>query len=254
MVFKAFGEKIVLVEFKNTYKYRLSYNLMKRKIDIEQETRDFFQKVYLWMCLGLLISGLIAYIVSMNQGLVNTFLLNRLVFFGLLILQLVMVIYLVKWIKSMSADTAKIVFCLYAGTVGLTFSVIFLVFTLSSIVSIFFITSVLFAIMSMIGYFTKKDLTSIGMLLLMALIGIILASIVNMFLNNSLLDYIISWIGVIVFIGLTAYDTQRIKKQNILGNEGTDEDTKEAIMGALTLYLDFINLFLKLLRLFGKRR
>ena len=145
-------------------------------------------------------------------------------------------------------------FVLYSIVTGLTLSVIFLVYQMGSIVSIFGVTALIFAAMSIYGYTTQKDLTGIGTMALFGLFGIIIASVINLFLGNTVADTIISIIGVIVFIALTAYDTQKIKEMNVLGNEGTDDDKKEAIMGALTLYLDFINLFLKLLSLFGKRK
>jgi FtsH-binding integral membrane protein len=133
-------------------------------------------------------------------------------------------------------------------------SAIFLVFTAESIASTFFITAGTFGAMSLYGYTTKQDLTRLGSLLFMALIGLLIASLVNMFMRSTMLYWITTFAGVLIFTGLTAYDTQKIKNMNIIGNEGTDEDRKEAIMGALTLYLDFINLFLYLLRIFGKRK
>lgn len=172
----------------------------------------------------------------------------------LLLAELALVFGLSWLIKKMNSLTATIMFILYSFVTGLTLSVIFLVYQLGSIVSIFGVTAVIFTIMSIYGYYTKRDLTGIGTLAFFGLIGIIIAGIVNLFVQNTLADFIISAIGVVVFIALTAYDTQKIKSMNILGNEGTEEDKKEVIMGALTLYLDFINLFLKLLRLFGKRR
>jgi hypothetical protein len=157
-------------------------------------------------------------------------------------------------IRRMNATTATAIFIGYSLLNGLTLSSIFLLYTSSSIASTFFITAGTFAVFALVGYTTKSDLTRLGSLLFMAVIGIIIASVVNMFLGSSQLDYIISFVGVLVFTGLVAYDTQKIKEMNIIGNEGTDEDRKEAIMGALTLYLDFINLFIFLLRLFGDRK
>jgi FtsH-binding integral membrane protein len=147
-----------------------------------------------------------------------------------------------------------VAFIIYSIVSGLTLSVIFLVYTIASIIATFFITAGVFGAMSAYGYFTKRDLTTMGNLLIMALLGLIIASVVNLFYFNSLLDWVITYAGVVIFVGLTAYDTQKIKNGNIIGNAGTDEDKKEAIMGALTLYLDFINLFLKLLRIFGKKK
>jgi uncharacterized protein len=171
-----------------------------------------------------------------------------------MLVELGLVIGLSWGIHKMNAITAIILFVLYSIITGLTLSVIFLVYQLGSIVSIFGVTAVIFAAMSLYGYTTKKDLTGIGTMALFGLLGIIVASLVNLWLKNSMADMIISIIGVVIFVALTAYDTQKIKNMNILGNEGTEEDTKEAVIGALTLYLDFINLFLKLLSLFGKRK
>ena len=150
----------------------------------------------------------------------------------------------------MNALTAMLLFILYAFMTGLTLSVIFLVYQLGSIVTIFGVTALIFGAMSLYGYQTKRDLTGIGTMAIFGLFGIVIAGLVNLFFQSSLANFIISAIGVVVFIGLTAYDTQKIKSMNIIGNEGTDEDRKEAIIGALTLYLDFINLFLDLLSLF----
>lgn len=221
---------------------------------ISEETKRFFQKVYAWMFLGLIISGATAFWISSDESLYKIILFNKLIFFSLLIGELLLVIGLVWLVKRISANLAIIMFAIYCFVTGLTLSVIFLVYTINSIGQVFFITAGMFGIMSAYGYFTNKDLTTMGQLAIMALFGIIIAGIINIFLKNTFLDFILACIGVVIFVGLTAYDTQKIKKENIIGNEGTDEDTKESIMGALTLYLDFINLFLKLLRLLGKRR
>lgn len=223
-------------------------------IDQVSETRLFFQKVYAWMFGGLIVSGLTAFIVANNPTYYEVILLNQAVFYSLIIFELILVISLVSLVKKMSANLAIAMFFLYCFVTGLTLSVIFLVFTIESIWQIFMITAGMFGAMSLFGFYTKKDLTGFGQIMIMGLFGIVIASIVNLFANNSMADYIISIVGVVVFTGLTAYDTQKIKDKNILGNNGTEEDTKESIMGALDLYLDFINLFLKLLRLFGKRR
>ena len=206
------------------------------------------------MFLGLIISGITAYWVASDPSLYKFILLNEGIFYSLLIGELALVFGLVWLMKRISANIAIFMFLLYCFMTGLTLSVIFLVFTIESIGLAFFITACMFGIMSIYGYFTKTDLTQIGQVLIMGLFGIIIAGLVNLFLRNTLIDYIVSFIGVIIFTGLTAYDTQKIKKINIIGNEGTPEDTKESIMGALELYLDFVNLFLSLLRLLGKRR
>jgi FtsH-binding integral membrane protein len=145
-------------------------------------------------------------------------------------------------------------FFLYAIINGVTLSVIFFAFTADSIFYVFLIAASMFMAMAAYGYYTKKDLTSWGSLLMMGVIGLLVAGIVNIFLRSDLFGMVTSSIGVLIFVGLTAYDTQKIKELNVIGNEGTDDDKKEAIMGALTLYLDFINLFLYLLRLLGNRR
>jgi|TARA_B110000467_G_C18202962_1_gene412910 FtsH-binding integral membrane protein len=172
----------------------------------------------------------------------------------LIIAQIGLVFWLASRVMQMGVSQATGVFLLYAGLTGITFSTLFVVYTSASITSTFLVTAGTFGAMSLYGYTTKKDLTSWGSFLFMGLIGLIIASVVNMFMQNSMMSTIISYAGVLIFVGLTAYDTQKIKEMNIIGNEGTDEDTKEAIRGALTLYLDFINLFLMLLRLMGDRR
>lgn len=221
--------------------------------DSAGEMQRFMQHVYGWMAFALVISGGIAYYVVHDATLL-TWIFDRGLFMPLLLAELALVFGLSWGIKKMNAMTATIMFILYSFVTGLTLSVIFLVYQLGSIVSIFGVTAVIFTAMSVYGYYTKRDLTGIGTLAFFGLIGIIIAGLVNLFVQNTIADFIISAIGVVVFIALTAYDTQKIKAMNIIGNEGTDEDKKEVIMGALTLYLDFINLFLKLLRLFGKRR
>ncbi|MBT3720191.1 Bax inhibitor-1/YccA family protein [archaeon] len=227
---------------------------MHHKLQIEQETQRFFTKVFGWMFLGLLLSGFTAYYVSITPAILAIIFSSQIVFFGLLIVELVLVISLSAFIKKVSATLATFLFLLYSFVTGLTLSVIFLVYTIESINLVFFITGGMFGLMSFIGYTTKMDLTKFGPILFMGLLGIIIAGFANLFLRNSMLDFIVTIIGVIIFTALTAYDIQRIKKTNIIGNEGTEEDHKEAIIGALTLYLDFINLFLKLLRLTGKRK
>lgn len=218
------------------------------------ENARFIQKVYSWMTIGLLLTAIVAYFVSVTPEARNLIFSSRWVFYALLIAELGAVIYLSAMISKMRASTATFVFLGYSVLSGVTFSAIFLAFTLSSIGMTFAITAGMFGIMSLYGYVTKTDLTTVGNIAFMGLIGIILASLVNLFFQNSTADWIITYVGIIVFVALTAYDTQKIKQYNIIGNEGTEEDHKESIMGALTLYLDFVNLFLKLLNLFGKRR
>lgn len=218
------------------------------------ENARFIQRVYSWMTIGLLLTAVVAYFVAITPEAINLIFSNRWVFYILLLAELGAVIYLSTMISKMSASTATFVFLGYSILSGITFSAIFLAFTLSSIGMTFAITAGMFGIMSLYGYVTKTDLTTVGNIAFMGLIGIILASLVNLFFQNPMADWIITYIGIIVFVALTAYDTQKIKEYNIIGNEGTEDDHKESIMGALTLYLDFVNLFLKLLNLFGKRR
>lgn len=222
--------------------------------EIKREQASFMTKVYGWMSLALLVTGLVAVYVASNPNLVAAIFGNKLVFWGLIIGELFLVGYLSAAVHKMSANVATAVFIGYSALNGLTMSFIFLIYTAESIGSTFFITGATFAIMSIYGYVTKKDLTAIGSLLMMALIGMIIASLVNMFFKNEMLYWITTYAGILIFTGLIAYDTQKIKEMNIIGNEGTEEDRKEAVMGALSLYLDFINLFLLLLRVFGRTK
>ncbi len=220
----------------------------------EIESREFIQKVYAWMSVGLAVTGGCALYMASDPRMIMALVQNKFLFYGLLIAQLGLVIGLSGWINKMEVGTARFVFLFYAALTGVTMSVIFLIYTNASIASTFFITGGVFGAMSLYGYTTKTDLTSIGNFCMMGLIGIILASVVNFWVRSSAVEMAVSYIGILVFVGLTAYDTQKIKRMNIIGNSGTDEDAKESILGALTLYLDFINLFLMLLRATGRRR
>lgn len=217
---------------------------------------DFVRSVYNWMCIGLALTGFLAYYVSTSPTLLELVFGNRAVFFGLIIGELVMVFALAGWVERMSPTTATALFLGYAALNGVTLSVIFLVYARASIVSTFFICSATFAACSVYGWTTKKDLTSWGGFLTMGLIGIVIASLVNLFIRSNAMTMIISYIGVIVFVGLTAYDTQKIKVLALTQPDGVDGSVTRrlAIHGALTLYLDFINLFLMLLRILGGRR
>lgn len=222
--------------------------------DICSETQRFIVKVYAWMTAALIITGIVAIGTADNDEFMRVLLETKWLFIGLLLLEFVMVAFLVSWIMKMSSQTATAVFILYSVLNGVTLSVIFLLFTADSIATTFFITAGTFAVMSIYGYFTKTDLTGLGNLLFMALVGLIIASVINLLFQNETFYWITTFAGVLIFTGLIAFDTQKIKNLNVIGNEGTDEDKKEAIIGALTLYLDFINLFLKLLRIFGRRK
>lgn len=213
----------------------------------------FINKVYGWMALALAITGFVA-LRTANSGLVDMIAANQILFFGLIIAELGLVVWLSSRIDTMNATKAISIFLLYSALNGLTFSILFLVYTSGSIASTFFITAGTFGVMSAYGYFTKKDLTSWGNILFMGLIGIIIASVVNIFWHNEVLYWGITYIGVLVFVGLTAYDTQKIKKMSLELDVDSEEGSKGAIMGALALYLDFINLFIMLLRIFGDRK
>ncbi len=212
------------------------------------------RKVYVWMTLALVITGFTAYGIAENPGLAYTIVTNRLLLWGLIIIEFGLVIAITGAINRLSAATATLLFVLYSIVNGATLSVIFLAYTISSIASVFFITAGTFAVMAFVGYTTKKDLTSLGRILFMGLIGIIIATIVNLFLGNSMLNMIISYVGVVVFVGLTAYDSQKIKNMLYAADDMTEEAQKLALLGSLTLYLDFINLFLWILRIFGNNR
>lgn len=213
------------------------------------------QKVYLWMTLALAVSGLTAYYVASSENLVYAIYSNRLLFWGLFIVEIGLVIWLSAAFSRISFQTAALLFLAYSVINGVTLSFIFLAYTASSIASTFGVTAATFAAMALIGSVTKADLTKLGGILLMALIGLIIAGVVNMFLRNSMLNMIVSGIGVLIFVGLTAYDAQKIKQ--LMWDYGTAVNgvtQKLAVLGALTLYLDFINLFLYLLRFLGKAR
>jgi uncharacterized protein len=223
-------------------------------VQIEAENQRYMVKVYSWMCLAMIITGFVAMYTASSDYLMNMVFGNRYVFFGLIITELIAVGILIKMIGKMSAAIATFVFVVYSIFNGLTLSAIFTIYTEGSIASTFFVTAGTFGAMSIYGFTTKTDLTKWGNLIFMGLIGLIIASLVNFWMKSDLLYWITTGVGVIIFTALTAYDTQKIKNTNIIGNEGTDQDHKEAIMGALHLYLDFINLFLYLLRIFGRRR
>lgn len=221
---------------------------------LERDVASFLSKTYGWMALAMVITALAAWLVGNNVAY------QEMLFTGyrplvLVGVEVALVLGLSFALNRISAATASLLFVAYSLVNGLTLGVIFLVYTQASIFSTFIVCAILFGVMSLYGYFTKKDLSSIGRLLFFALIGIIIASVVNMFLGNSMLDLVISAIGVIVFIGLTAYDTQKIKgyAQDAIGNDESSY-RKLTIISALCLYLDFVNLFLYLLKFLGNRR
>jgi len=211
------------------------------------------RKVYVWMTLALVITGFTAYGVATSPGVLQLIFGNQILFWGMIIAELALVIGVSAAINRLSLTTATLMFILYSVINGALFSSIFLIYTASSIATVFFITAGTFGVMALIGYTTKTDLTSIGKYLFMALIGLIIATLVNMFIKSEGFTYILSYIGVLIFVGLTAYDSQKIKQMLLQAPDAGEGAQKIALLGALTLYLDFINLFLYLLRIFGRR-
>ena len=232
---------------------------------IDQGLRSYMLKVYNYMASGVFLTGIVALILfklsvvsgpnGEIMGLTNigNAIYNSALMWVLMLAPLGIVFYMSFGIAKMSASKAQSVFWVFAALMGASLSSIFLVYTGASITRVFFITAGTFGAMSIYGYTTKRDLTKLGSFLFMGLIGIIIASLVNIFLKSSMMYFIISIIGVLVFVGLTAYDTQKIKNMYLASDSG-ELMGKKAVMGALTLYLDFINLFIMLLRLFGQRR
>ena len=217
--------------------------------------RSMLQQVYGWMAAGLALTGLVAWYVSQSETLLALIFGQQLVFFGLILAQLGLVMGLSWGLSRMSAAVATGGFILYSAISGVTLAAIFLVYTTESIASTFFVTGAVFGAMSLYGYTTKSDLSSWGSYLFMALIGLIIASLVNIFLQSTAIYWVTTYAGVLLFVGLTAYDTQKLKQlSNNINERDTETFQKMVILGALTLYLDFINLFLYLLRLLGKRR
>jgi len=217
--------------------------------------QTYMAQVYGWMTCGLLLTAFVSWFAARTPAVMELVFANRITFFGLIIAQLALVFVLSGMVQRMSGAVATALFMLYSALTGLTMASIFLVYTYSCIASTFFVTAGMFGAMSFYGYTTKRDLSRFGSLLFMALIGILLASLVNFWLKSPALMWAITYIGVVVFVGLTAYDTQRLKAIGENINVNDKENLRRAsIMGALTLYLDFINLFLMLLRIFGNRR
>ena len=213
-----------------------------------------FRQVFVWMAFALAITGLTAMIVVDSPTLLTSILGNQGVFFGLLIGELALVWILSSCIRKMSFTVATLMFIVYSIVNGATMSVYLLVYTMESVASTFFITAGMFGTMAFIGITTKKDLTSWGSLLMMGLIGIIIASVVNIFLASTTLYWIITYVGVLLFVALTAYDVQFVKRTISMQEEINDDSKKVALLGALSIYLDFINLFIYLIRIFGKRK
>ena len=236
----------------------------KKTVVMDEGLRAYMLKVYNYMATGVLLTGVVALltfkmsVVTEGGSIValtesgNAIYLSGLKWI-IMLAPLGIVFYMSFGINKMSSSKAQTVFWIFAGLMGLSLSSILLVYTGLSVTRVFFITSATFGAMSIYGYTTKRDLTKFGSFLMMGLIGIIIASLVNIFLKSSMMYFVISILGVLIFVGLTAYDTQKIKNMYVASDSG-EVIGKKAIMGALTLYLDFINLFIMLLRLFGQRR
>lgn len=213
------------------------------------------KNVYLWMTLALAMTGLTAAAVATQPQILMAIITNRLLFWGLMLAELGLVFYFSARVMQMSLTTAGLVFAAYSVLNGLTLSYIFMAYTMQSIATTFFVTAGTFGAMTFVGYTIKKDLFTFGRILIMALIGIIIATVVNIFVGSSALQFGISVLGVLIFTGLTAYDTQKIKWMiQAYGNRQDETAMKLALVGSLTLYLDFINLFLYLLRFLGNSR
>lgn len=212
------------------------------------------RKVFIWMALALVITGVTAYGVATTPSLLIAIVTNKALFWGLIIAELALVFAVSGAINRLSLATATLLFVLYSVVNGATLSVIFLAYSMPAIIQTFFITAGTFGVMALVGYTTKTDLTSLGKLLFMALIGLVIATVVNMFVGSTGFDYILSYVGVLIFVGLTAYDTQKIKQMCMQAPDAGEHMQKLALLGALSLYLDFINLFLYLLRIFGNNK
>ena len=232
------------------------YGAVSQNRDLEMQAAFpvLMRKVYTWMTLALVLTGLTAYGVATSPGIMMALYSNSALMWGLVIAEFALVIGISAAINRLSLATATLMFVAYSVINGAMLSSIFMIYTAASIASVFFITAATFAVMALIGYTTKTDLTSVGKLLFMALIGLVIATIVNMFIGISTLTMICSYVGVLIFVGLTAYDSQKIKNMLMQAPDAGESSQKLALLGALTLYLDFINLFIYLLRIFGDRR
>ena len=237
----------------NTQDFELKEYANEREWAISEAFPTLMRKVYVWMTLALVITGITAYGVASSPAILQAIYTNQLLFWGLIIAEFALVIGVTAAINKLSLTTATLMFVLYSVINGTMLSSIFLIYTASSIATVFFITAGTFAAMAIVGYTTKADLSSMGKILFMALIGLIIATIVNIFVKSSGLDMIISYVGVLIFVGLTAWDSQKIKQMMLQAPDAGEGMQKMALLGALTLYLDFINLFIYLLRIFGRR-
>lgn len=215
---------------------------------------QFVSKVFGWMFVGLLLTAMTSFFMISNATIFYTILSNNFIYYGIFIAEFIIVVYFSARILKMTSFQAGITFTIYSILNGITLSVIFAYYTASSIFQTFIVTCLTFGIMAMYGYFTKTNLNSIGSILFIGLIGVIVLSVVNIFLGSSTIEWIISIVGLLVFWGLTAYDMQKLKSYFVHGQQNLSIKNNLALMGALQLYLDFINIFILLLRFFGRRR
>lgn len=210
------------------------------------------RKVYLWMTLALMITGITAAGVANSPNILALIYSSQVVMWGIIIAEFSLVIYISARLEKLSLSTATTLFALYSILNGVMLSSIFLLYSTAIISKVFFITAGTFGVTALYGYATKKDLSSLGNILFMALIGLVIATVVNVFMKSAMFDLILSYIGVIIFVGLTAWDSQKIKHMMMVQQNADESAQKLALIGALSLYLDFINLFLYLLRIFGR--
>ena len=233
----------------------MNYQSLSRDRQMEASLAfpTLMRKTYLWMAMALVITGLTAYVVATNAALTQFLFTHSSLIWVLFLAEIGLVIGLSAAIRKISLPTATLMFVVYAALNGITFSSLFFVYTMGSLASTFFITAGTYVAMSLVGFFTKADLSSMGKILLMALVGLIIASVVNIFVGSSGLELLMTYVGVLIFVGLTAYDTQKIKQMFLSAPDASESTQKYAVLGARTLYLDFINLFLYLLRIFGRR-
>jgi len=229
------------------------YQTGRESLAVNDAISAFMTRVYAWMGFALLLTALTAHLVASSESAISFVFGNSIVFYGLIIGQLALVIAISAAINKISSQMASLLFVIYSLLTGVTFSFIFMIYAKESIATTFFVTAGVFVLMSIYGAVTKKDLTGLGNILFMALLGLILATVVNIFWANSTLYWITTYAGVLIFVGLVAYDTQMLRKLGAQVEEG-ESAAKFSIIGALRLYLDFINMFLFLLRIFGRRR
>lgn len=253
-IYVSLPRQIQIIENKMDYR-ELNFQGIsaERQWEVSQAFPVLMRKVYVWMTLALVITGFTAYGVANSPGVLQAIYTNPVIFWGLIIAEFALVIGVSAAINRLSLTTATLMFVLYSVINGAMLSSIFLVYTQSSITTVFFITAGTFGAMALVGYTTKTDLTTMGKYLFMALIGLIIATLVNLFLKSSGMTMILSYVGVLIFVGLTAYDSQKIKEMLLQAPDAGEGAQKLALLGALTLYLDFINLFIYLLRIFGKK-